>query len=76
MAAYPVQFSYNRVPFSSMEEALKALRAKNILPGEPAVAYYKDASYGQSALVAVGDTFLDDLKSKGYTVTSLANQNY
>ena len=39
-----------------MEEALKALRAKNILPGEPAVAYYKDASYGQSALVAVGDT--------------------
>lgn len=49
-----IQFTYNKKPFSSKERAESALKAKNLLPGEPAVAYYYDDNKKLSTLLAIG----------------------
>lgn len=50
----PIQFQYNTVPFESYSEAVKAIKKKNLLSGEPVEVYYKDDGQIKKFL-AVGD---------------------
>lgn len=49
-----LQFTYNKKPFKSRDKALDALKSKNLLPGEPAVAYYIDEKNKLRSVLAIG----------------------
>lgn len=49
-----IQFTYNKKPFKSREKAIEALKAKNLLPGEPAVAFYNDEKNKLKTVLGIG----------------------
>lgn len=49
-----IQFTFNKKPFSTRDRAVDALCAKNLLPAEPAVAFYYDDKKKLNMLLAIG----------------------
>lgn len=49
-----IQFTFNKKPFPTRDKAIDALCAKNLLPAEPAVAFYYDENKKMKMILAVG----------------------
>lgn len=55
MDSVGVQFSHNTTVFASKEKAIRVLKGKNLLPGEPAQVFYKDEDNVTCSILGVGD---------------------